>query len=74
MGLKVGDKVLLTGSFILNLPELANKLKEGGIITTIYETEAEVMFYNGDIYVIYLSNLKLKFLKNQQLLFGFIER
>jgi hypothetical protein len=73
MKFKVGDKVLLTGNFLQNLPKLANKLKDGGIITIVYKDEAKINFYNGATYVIWFSSLKLKFPKNTQLVFDFME-
>jgi len=73
MQFKVGDKVKVTEKFLLILPRLTDKVKNGGVIIKVFEDEAMVKFRSGYTPYIYLSSLELKSVKNQQLLFEFME-
>ena len=73
MKLRVGDKVGVTKDFLLKLPHFTDRVKDGGVIIRILEDEARVEFYSGRTYDIFLSSLKLKYTKNQQLLFSFMD-
>lgn len=70
---KVGDKVLPTKRLLLKLPHLADKLKDGGKILSIYKKTAVVEFYSRVIYSIYFSSLRPAMAKNQQLEFAFMD-
>ena len=69
---KVGDKVKVTKEFLLILPRLTDKVKNGGVIIKMFEDEAMVKFRSGYTPYIYLDSLELKLVKNQQLLFDFM--
>lgn len=76
MKFKVGDKVKVTKAFLLKLPTVGSRVKDGGVITHIYtnkvKAEAKVRFYSGYTYHIYCDSLELRSVKNQQLLFSFM--
>ena len=73
MQFKVGDKVKVTKKFLLILPRLADKVKNGGVVIKVFEDEAMVKFYSGYAPYMYLDSLELKSVRNQQLLFEFME-
>ena len=73
MQFKVGDKVKVTKSFLLKLPRLTDRVKDGGVIIKMFEDGAMVKFYSSYTPYIYLDSLELKLVKNQQLLFSFMD-
>ena len=73
MKFKVGDKVKVTKNFLLKLPHFTDVVKGGGTVHHLHADEVCVNFYSGRTYHIFYSSLELKLVKNQQLLFEFME-
>ena len=69
---KVGNKVNVTKSFLINLPFLTDKVKDGGVITYLWEDDATIKFYSGYGCHVFYKSLELVEVKGRQLEFAFM--